>query len=189
MSNNSLSELPSLQRSGIRRYATLPFPSYRYVPGLHPHPRRDPAGHSYDPRPIPSRHPEWRPQDWRRLEPWLFGIDLFNQLYLWEAHEAWESLWASTPRGEPPSLLLQGLIQIAAALLKAHMGVLSGARMLSREGLDKLHRAADQHRILLGLEIPPTIAAFSTFFQPLAGDELPRVDATVPVLRLIGEDE
>ena len=29
------------------RYSARPFPAYRYVPGLTPHPRRDASGHSF----------------------------------------------------------------------------------------------------------------------------------------------
>ena len=76
------------------------------------------------------------------LDDWLYGVDLFNRFYFWEAHEAWEGLWAVAERHGAPSLLLQGLIQIAAALLKTHMGALAGACSLSAEGLAKLRRAA-----------------------------------------------
>jgi len=184
MGNMPLTNLPTLHRSKVPRYTTLRFPPYRYVPGVHPHPTRDPAGHSYQPNPTVSRNAAWRPEDWRDLEPWLSGVDLFNDFYFWEAHEAWEVLWVSTPRGEPPSLLLQGLIQIAAALLKTHMHTLNGARILSSEGLDKLCRAGEHSRVLLGLEIPVTIDAFSAYFSPLQAGQLPRVDESVPVLRL-----
>ena len=38
------------------RYSTRPFPSYRFVPGKSPHPRRDPHGHSYG-QPEPKLQP------------------------------------------------------------------------------------------------------------------------------------
>lgn len=175
-------ELPEPPPNRAPRYSSRPLPAYRYVPGIHPHPRRDPAGHSYATG--DARHPAWDPADWRHLEDWLYGVDLFNRFYFWEAHEAWEGLWTSTPRGEAPSLLLQGLIQVAAALLKTHMGVIGGAQNLSAEGMDKLRRAAALHDPLLGLDLSATTAELARYFEPIARDELPRIDAGVPLLRL-----
>jgi hypothetical protein len=167
---------------GVRRYSPRPFPAYRYVPGLHPHPNRDPAGHSYQPTPTLNRHAPWHPQDWRTLDDWLYGVDLFNCFYFWEAHEAWEGLWAAAPRETPPSLLLQGLIQIAAALLKTHMGVFAGASVLSTEGLEKLRRAAAPQAQLMGLDLAEVADRFAAYFVPLERDELPLIGADVPKL-------
>ena len=133
-------DLPDPGDRGVPRYSTRSLPRYRYVPGVRPHPTRDPAGHSYES--APNRHAPWSAEAWRSLQDWLYGVDLFNRFYFWEAHEAWEGLWASVPRGSPPSLLLQGLIQIAAALLKTHMRVPAGARVLCTEGLDKIRCVA-----------------------------------------------
>ena len=176
------SELPEPPPNRAPRYSSRQLPAYRYVPGTHPHPRRDPAGHSYEAG--DTRHPAWDPADWRHLQDWLYGVDLFNRFYFWEAHEAWEGLWVSTPRDEAPSLLLQGLIQVAAALLKTHMGVIGGARTLSAEGIDKLRRVAARHDHLLGLDLLATIAELARYFEPIARDELPRIDGGVPLLRL-----
>ena len=96
-----------------------PFPPYRFLPGaeLHPHPARDEAGHSYGVERAP------RPDDFRR------GVDLYHAGYLWEAHEAWESLWKESH--DPVRRdFLQGLIQLAAALIKAHVGRARGAEIL-----------------------------------------------------------
>ena len=84
------------------------FPSYRYVPGLNPHPLRHEGGHR-SPRPA------------AREEALLYARDLFDHRYLWEAHEVWEALWEDTAPG-PERQVLQGLIQAAAFLLKRHMG-------------------------------------------------------------------
>jgi hypothetical protein len=172
---------PPLNRGS--RYSRRLFPPYRYVPGVHPHPLRDPGGHSYVPQPKSSVHPRWTADEWPRLEAWLYGVDLFNHFFFWEAHEAWEQLWASTPRGAAPSLLLQGLIQIAAALLKTHLGVLDGARTLSVEGIAKLRRARASHERLLGLDLDALITAFEVYFEPLRRDRLPAIDRSVPLLR------
>ena len=48
----------------------------------------------------------------------LYGVDLYNHGYLWEAHEAWEGLWHQAKRDALQAEFLQGLIQCAAAALK-----------------------------------------------------------------------
>src|SRR2546426_12089964 len=100
-----LIEIPDPGDRGVPRYSQRPFPAYRYVPGLHPHPQRDPAGHSYQPKPALNRHAPWSIADWRTLDDWLYGVDLFNHFYFWEAHEAWEGLWAAVERETPPALM------------------------------------------------------------------------------------
>jgi len=177
-----MDEIPDPGDRGVPRYSQRAFPAYRYVPGIQPHPRRDPTGHSYQPQ--QDRHPPWAPEEWRTLDDWLYGVDLFNRFYFWEAHEAWEGLWAAVERDRPASLLLQGLIQIAAALLKTHMGRLSAARVLSGEGLDKLQRAALMHPTLLGLHLPSVAERFAHYFAALERNELPVVGPAVPALEL-----
>jgi hypothetical protein len=165
------------------RYTTRPFPTYRYVPGVHPHPTRDPRAHSYEPNPTLHRHAPWQPEQWRTLEDWLYGIDLFNAHYFWEAHEAWEGLWAAMPRDSESALLLQGLIQIAAALLKAHIGTLAGVQVLSAEGLGKLAPVAEHTPRMLGLDLPSVIASFRGYFAPVERGALPDLSG-VPLIRL-----
>jgi Domain of unknown function (DUF309) len=61
-------------------------PPYAYLPGKKPHPVRDPTGHSYHVEPIPVAAEASLGSD-----AFLWGLDLFNHGYYWEAHEAWES--------------------------------------------------------------------------------------------------
>jgi hypothetical protein len=159
----ALSEIHPPDRAAPRYCAERAFPRYRYIPGLHPHPRRDPAGHASAPRPAPAD---------------------FNAFYFWEAHEAWEGLWAAKPRASAPARLLQGLIQIAAALLKIHLRSVSGAARLSREGLGKVSECARTSPHLMGLALRDTAANFHHYFRPLAERTLPPLDATVPLLLL-----
>lgn len=99
-----------------------PLPPYRYVPGLHPHPFRHPGGHMFTGGAAPTEAP-WDPATpWEQDRRYLRALDLFDHRYPWEAHEALEVLWRSAPRAEPLSELLQGLIQLSAALLKRHLG-------------------------------------------------------------------
>jgi len=119
-----------------------PFPPYAYVPGRSPHPVTDPAGHSFGRREPPGRY--CAAGAWRDNEEYLYGIDLFNAGFYWEAHEAWESVWkAAQPRDEVQALFIQGLIQVAAALLKRSMGAEGGAQSLAHDGLEQLLHVAE----------------------------------------------
>jgi len=81
----------------------------------------------------------WSPESWRDNELYLYGVDLFNLGYWWEAHAAWEALW-QTRREEPVGAFLQGLIQVAAALVQYRAGRREGARKVASKGLSHLRR-------------------------------------------------
>ena len=141
------------------RYSSRPFPAYRFVPGRTPHPRVDPAGHSYG-------APEWHPlpvtaDRWPQSDAWLYAVDLFNNGYWWEAHEVLEGLWHAAGRTTPDARLLQGLIQVAAGCLKREAGEQVGASRLLAAGLAKLREAPDRR---FGLDVRAferQVAAFS----------------------------
>ena len=185
----ALIEIRTPDRAVPRYCPDRRFPAYRFVAGLHPHPVRDPDGHSYQPKPRRNRHPPWEASAWRTLADWLFGVDLFNAFFFWEAHESWEGLWAAQARHSAPARLLQGLIQIAAALLKIHLGSLAGAAALSRDGLEKLADSAAASPTLMGLDRRETIIHFTHYFRPLNQRTLPPLDASVPLLRLAGPSD
>lgn len=127
-----------------------PFPAYAYVPGRAPHPVRDPAGHSHA-----AADPEVGPlaaDAWRGSGEFLYGVDLFNHAYYWEAHEAWEGLWraAADPR---VAAMLHGLIKLAAAGVKARAGNPRGVARLARAAADLFRPLAAEGRArLLGLD-------------------------------------
>lgn len=131
------------------RYVDKPFPSYRFVPGRTPHPTRDPQGHSHGlQEPTLSG---FEPEQWFECEMYLFGIDLFNHHYWWEAHEAWEIVWKCVPRHSQSGLFLQGLIQITAAMLKTEQGLGRASERLARSGIAKLGLAG---KVYCGVDIP-----------------------------------
>lgn len=106
---------------GVHRWLPeMSLPSYRYVPGRHPHPFRHRTGHAW----CGGGPPEALrvASDWRQSLAWLRGVDLFNHRFLWEAHEVWEGGWHQHPRHSPESALLQGMIHAAAALLLTRLG-------------------------------------------------------------------
>lgn len=120
------------------RYSTRPFPSYRFLPGRTPHPRRDPSGHSYG---QPEPHPPAFASDlWHQSESYLHGIDLYNYGYWWECHEIFEGLWHAMGHRTQEGQFLQALIQVAAANLKWLLGALGPAGTLSQSGLEKLRK-------------------------------------------------
>jgi predicted metal-dependent hydrolase len=182
-------EIPSPAGFPPRYWPTTPLPPYRYVPGLTPHPRRDPRGHSYRVALRDNRSAAWDPAQWRSLPQWLFGIDCFNAFFFWEAHEQWEALWRAVPRSSVPGRLLQGLIQIAAALLKIRLESIPGATRLSGKGLSKLAAIAAATRYLMGLDLATTAHQLTTYFRPLAERTLPPLDASVPRLLLNGPSD
>lgn len=100
------------------------FPPYAYVSGRAPHPVTDPRGHLYGHVACPAPavdSPIW----WTEFD---YARDLWNHGYYWEAHEVWEGLWHGVPRAHPWGLLLQGLIKLAAAGVKAREGRPEGVR-------------------------------------------------------------
>ena len=89
---------------GPHRYTDRPFPSYRFIPGKAAHPTRDRDGHSYNEPPV--RLAPFDPHDWYACEEYLYGIDLFNHGYWWEAHEALEAVWAAAGRRTETGLFM-----------------------------------------------------------------------------------
>jgi hypothetical protein len=93
------------------------FPLYAYLPGRLPHPVRDPAGHSYNVEPMPVA-----PDVSLVSHAFLWGLDLFNHGFYWEAHEAWEGLWQIADRAGAFRLLFKALILLSAAGVKLREG-------------------------------------------------------------------
>lgn len=95
------------------------------------------------------RRPAKRPE--RRLRPEPIdrrgcarrAVELFNQGRFWDAHEALERIWRSVS-DEGEAMVLQGLIQAAAALLHLQRGNSHGMRVVGEAALQKL--AGPQHQ-------------------------------------------
>jgi hypothetical protein len=124
------------------RYApAIPLPPYSYVPGHGlPHPVNDPAGHLFGVQHEPPLTPSdlallpSQPTSRRRAvaallaanSRWLHALDLFNEGFYWEAHEAWETFWNTLGRTTPEAKFVQGLIHLAAAAVKIREGKPAG---------------------------------------------------------------
>ena len=132
-------------------------PSYAYRPGL-PHPRNDPRGHSRDaPRAAAPRFDERR---WGESEEYLWGIDLFNRGFHWEAHEAWEAIWRACPGRPVAAEFLRGLIQLTSAFWKARTGSPDGALRLALKARDRFAwvEGAARRRRYAGLDLGELMA-------------------------------
>lgn len=119
-----------------------PFPPYAFIPGSSPHPTRDPDGHSYGAVPEALDPPD--PVEWRSCHDYLYGIDLFNHGFYWEAHEAWEGLWVACGRQGVTATYLQALINLAAAGFKARWGSARGMRANARTAARLFNSTARQ---------------------------------------------
>jgi len=156
------------------------FPAYAYLPGRDPHPTQHRDGHSFRGA-GEEREP---PVAYRKAEEWsdngdyLFGVDLYNHGYLWEAHEVWEGLWHAAKRDPVQADFLQGLIQCAAAALKIPMGQPGGLAALAERGTGRLEsvmrRAGPEY---MGLDVPGFVRAFRAFAasSPSSADERPEL--------------
>jgi uncharacterized protein len=101
---------------------------------------------------------------WRDDEDYLFGVDLYDAGFLWEAHEAWERVWRASA-DELQRTYLQGLIQCAAACLRLAMEEPGGAPRLARAAGEKLElvarRAPDRY---MGLDVAAFARELAAFF-------------------------
>lgn len=153
----------------------LPWPAYRHVPGLTPHPTRHTDGHSASAPPYAGLSAR---------DTLLFGVDLYHQGYFWEAHEAWEQLWQLPGRESPEGRLLQALIKTAAAALKARMGSMRGTRRHSQDAYAMLSLLlAEANPPARGsakeIDIPSLARGIERCFGPLWSDEsagIPKIE-------------
>ena len=126
-------------------------------------------GHAYLPGQTP-RHPEgafeWLRESARagmsadalaRSEAFRAGLVYLEKGYFWEAHEVLEPVWMALPQGSAERHLLQALIQLANARLKARMG---RPRAVARLGAMVLRhladcRAAGGGAVMMGVALAP----------------------------------
>ena len=162
---HSKQKIPIPKRDFERR-TNIDFPKYRYVPGLNPHPIRDPNGHLYNGSPCFPQGVSWDCD-----EQFLYGADLFDARFVWEAHENWEHCWRRAFGRERQCI--QGLIQIAASVLKHHLDDVSPRDRLFSSAKQKLSCCAE-----LGWDFRRLLSDVTVFFHggdwPLLGAGFPR---------------
>lgn len=129
------------------RYSSRALPGYRFVPGVTPHPRRHPDGHSYgQPEPTLSLP---TPDGWQANEAYLYGVDLYNCAFWWECHEVFEGFWRAAPK-TVEGCFFQALIHVAAANLKIDMNSPASADRLSLAALERFHMLPQKY---MGIDI------------------------------------
>lgn len=111
------------------------------------------------------------------------GVEHFNALEFWEAHEAWEELWlvAETEIEQ----FLQGLIQVAAAYHHMKRGTFRGGVRLFDAGLRRLS-AFPQH--FSGIDRTGVEAAARLHRESAAAAKF-LSETEYPKLRLLTKDE
>jgi hypothetical protein len=130
------------------------FPRYAYLPGRHPHPVRDPRGHSYQAEEPPLTVPI---EAALGSAPYRWGVDLFNHGYYWEAHEAWEPLWLAARQSTPHLLFFKGLILLAAAGVKIREGKPTPARRHAGRAASLFRQVGPEDRAFcraIGMSLP-----------------------------------
>lgn len=131
-------------------------PPYAYVPGKSPRPESGPPFEIS--RPLPA---DFAVHSWHGCRCYLYGLDLFNRGFYWEAHEAWEVVWHATGGNEPTCSVIKGLIKLAAAGVKTRQGSAAGRRRHARRAAalfgDSAERASSgplSRSLVLGLSLP-----------------------------------
>ena len=142
------------------------FPPYRHIPGFTPHPVKDPRGHSYKKehkRSCNTTTLVLPPEKWQNNQQYLYGVDLFNFSYWWEAHEAWEEDWCKSKGNHKK--FLQGLIQICAAMIKQHVCQWRGVKKLSVRGCARLSEVESNHPFYMGISLASLLHRLDLFFR------------------------
>jgi hypothetical protein len=157
--------------SGDRYAPEHPFPPYAYLPGRDPHPTRHPDGHSHGVEEAVVQAPD--PGRYVDCEPYLFGVDLYNHGYHWEAHEVWEALWhASGDRVQREHL--QALIQAAAAGVQHRLGHDKGRSRLARRASERLRTVErEAGHVYMGIQVSRLATELGRF--AFGGDRPPRI--------------
>jgi predicted metal-dependent hydrolase len=124
----------------------IELPTARYVPGCTVEVARPEA---------PAWPEPLEPARWQACPAYLYGIDLFNHGYYWEAHEVWEWLWNQAGRSGPQADFLKALIKLAAAGVKHCQGNDAGRQSNARRAAELLTTIAD--RDYLGFAIDDLI--------------------------------
>lgn len=139
-------DIPGLKRCVPHRA----MPPYSYVPGMHPHPIREEDGHSFG---VDVSVSDFDLNRWQECEEYLFGVDLFNAGFYWEAHEAWEAVWICVGRSGLTADFLKGLIKLAAAGVKAREGNANGVERHAARAAQLFGDSCAAEESLLGLEL------------------------------------
>jgi uncharacterized protein len=132
-------------------------------------------GHSYH-KPVEEQLAQFEAGNWQSCDEYLYGIDLYNHGYWWEAHEALEAVWKAAGRHTGTGLFIQGLIQIAAARLKRFQGLNNVANRMAMEGLKKMKRIKG---VYLGIDVAAFCNAVESYYS--GDNENPVIIELIPI--------
>jgi predicted metal-dependent hydrolase len=115
---------------------------------------------------------------------YLKGIEYFNECEFFEAHEAWEELWADD--ASPSRAFFQGLIQAAVALHHFGNGNIRGAKKLYDSSRRYLDPYQPRH---LGLDVRRFLEQFAACFADVVSSQeaFPQIEinaALIPEIHL-----
>ena len=114
----------------------LTLPDYAYVPGQTP--RHDEAIFEVYHESVSAG---LSLEDLKATLAWQAGLVFYDKGYFWEAHEVLEPVWMATPRNSAEHQLVQGIIQLANAALKARMKRPNAALRLCGKARDHIRAA------------------------------------------------
>lgn len=98
-----------------KRYLNhLSLPDYRYIPGKGPKDEQRKDIPKFELIPLSE-------ENWKENEAYLYGVDLFNHEFYYEAHEVWEELWHVTGHDTLEGKFLKAMIQLSAIQLKVSL--------------------------------------------------------------------
>ena len=117
----------------------------------------------------------FEPSEWRSSIDYLYGVDLFNYRYWWEAHETWEGIWVAVGRRTAMGQFMQGLIQVSVAHLKGFQGLNASADRLLRKAFTRMARSGGT---FLGIEIEIFKRDVEAYFTGTR--------ASAPLIQLVG---
>ncbi len=134
------------------RYTEFPLPQIAYVPGV----TSRPTSSALTDRSIVCL--SLSETGLHNNSYFLFGIDLFNNHFFWEAHESWEDIW-HLEQDDRLRNLLQGLIQLSGGFLKVIQGNETGVRTLWSKAKPRLPKPFLNE---IGIELDPLLDQIST---------------------------
>lgn len=116
----------------IKRYTKYKLPEKPFIPG-----KENLKEFNFE---ISWKDTELKEVNWTESDEYLFGIDLFNHGFWFEAHEIWEAVWLAQNKDSETRVFMQGLIQLSAALFKKKSGKYESAERLAAKGIYKLNK-------------------------------------------------
>jgi len=115
---------------------SIPLPGYKHKPGKNARPvdgLLESIAHSASVVTSDASH--------QSNTAWRYGIRLFNSGFFWETHEVLEAVWNNAPPNSREKHLVQGVIQIANAQLKASLKQPKAAARLQQLATECITRA------------------------------------------------